>query len=104
VNHLQATENAPGDECEKPNNSYDGAISNNVNQHDAEALNLPESLAWVPEASSALVMVDEQILVRYPEAVRHWCAPRKLLAELSPLDRPEGDPANPTRKARTVTT
>lgn len=55
VNHLQATENAPGDGCEKPNDSYDGAISNNVNQHDAEALNLPESLAWLPEASSALV-------------------------------------------------
>lgn len=104
VNHLQATENAPGDECEKPNNSYDGAISNNVNQHDAEALNLPESLAWLPEASSALVMVDEQILVRYPDAVRHWCAPRKLLAELSRLDWLEIDPANPTRKARTVTT
>jgi conjugal transfer pilus assembly protein TraI len=104
VNHLQATENAPGDECEKPNNSYDGAISNNVNQHDAKALNLPESLAWLPEASSALVMVDEQILIRYPDAVRHWCAPRKLLAELSRLDWLELDPANPTRKARTVTT
>jgi conjugal transfer pilus assembly protein TraI len=104
VNHLQAIENAPGDECEKPNNSYDGAISNNVNQHDAEALNLPESLAWLPEASSALVMVDEQILIRYPDAVRHWCAPRKLLAELSRLDWLELDPANPTRKARTVTT
>ncbi|NKW88263.1 phosphohydrolase [Alteromonadaceae bacterium A_SAG4] len=105
VNHLQATENAPGDGCEKPNNSYDGgAISNNVNQHDAEALNLPESLAWLPEASSALVMVGEQILIRYPDAVRPWCAPRKLLAELSQLDWLELDPANPTRKARTVTT
>ncbi|MBS9962915.1 phosphohydrolase, partial [Vibrio alginolyticus] len=104
VNNPQANENAPGDGCEKPNNSYDGAISNNVNQHDAEALNLPESLAWLPEASSALVMVDEQILIRYPDAVRHWCAPRKLLAELSRLDWLELDPANPTRKARTVTT
>ncbi|EPN6605310.1 MobH family relaxase [Providencia rettgeri] len=104
VNHLQATENAPGDECEKPNNSYDGAISNNVNQQDAEALNIPESLAWLPEASSALVMVGEQILIRYPDAVRPWCAPRKLLAELSRLDWLELDPANPTRKARTVTT
>ncbi|ATD28142.1 Conjugative transfer protein TraI, relaxase [Vibrio cholerae] len=104
VNHLQANENAPGDGCEKPNNSYDGAISNNVNQHDAEALNLPESLAWFPEASSALVMVGEQILIRYPDAVRPWCAPRKLLAELSQLDWLELDPANPTRKARTITT
>ncbi|HIH0943844.1 TPA: MobH family relaxase, partial [Vibrio cholerae] len=104
VNNPQATENAPGDGCEKPNNSYDGAISNNVNQHDAEALNLPESLAWLPEASSALVMVGEQILIRYPDAVRPWCAPRKLLAELSRLDWLELDPANPTRKARTVTT
>lgn len=104
VNHLQATENAPGDECEKPNNSYDGASSNNVNLHDAEALNLPESLAWFPEASSALVMVGEQVLIRYPDAVRPWCAPRKLLAELSQLDWLELDPANPTRKARTVTT
>ncbi|MDL2008202.1 MobH family relaxase [Vibrio parahaemolyticus] len=104
VNHLQATENAPGDECVKPNNFHDGAISNNVNQHDTEALNLPESLAWLPEASSALVMVGEQILIRYPDAVRPWCAPRKLLAELSRLDWLELDPANPTRKARTVTT
>ncbi|KLI68433.1 phosphohydrolase [Vibrio vulnificus CladeA-yb158] len=104
VNHLQATENVPGDGCEKPNNSYDGAISNNVNQHDVEALNLPDSLAWLPEAGSALVMVGEQILIRYPDAVRHWCAPRKLLAELSRLDWLELDPANPTRKARTVTT
>ncbi|WP_028870238.1 MobH family relaxase [Psychromonas arctica] len=104
VNHLQATENALGDECEKPNNSYDGAISNNVNQQDAEALNLPESLAWFPEASSALIMVGEQLLIRYPDAVRPWCAPRKLLAELSRLDWLELDPANPTRKARTVTT
>ncbi|EJS85888.1 TraI, partial [Pasteurella multocida subsp. multocida str. Anand1_buffalo] len=104
VNNPQATENAPGDGCEKPNNSYDGAISNNVNQHDAEALNLPESLAWLPEASSALVMVGEQILIHYPDAVRPWCAPRKLLAELSQLDWLELDPANPTRKARTITT
>ncbi|MGB0300597.1 MAG: TraI domain-containing protein, partial [Alteromonas oceani] len=104
VNNPQANENVPGDGCEKPNNSYDGAISNNVNQHDAEALNLPESLAWLPEASSALVMVGEQILIRYPDAVRPWCAPRKLLAELSRLDWLELDPANPTRKARTVTT
>lgn len=104
VNNPQATENAPGDGCEKPNNSYDGAISNNVNQHDAEALNLPESLAWLPEASSALVVVGEQILIRYPDAVRPWCAPRKLLAELSRLDWLELDPANPTRKARTITT
>ncbi|HCK1901727.1 TPA: TraI domain-containing protein, partial [Proteus mirabilis] len=104
VNNPQATENAPGDGCEKPNNSYDGAISNNVNQYDTEALNLPESLAWLPEASSALVMVGEQILIRYPDAVRPWCAPRKLLAELSQLDWLELDPANPTRKARTVTT
>ncbi|HFQ5158093.1 TPA: MobH family relaxase [Vibrio vulnificus] len=104
VNHLQATENVPGDGCEKPNNSYDGASSNNVNLHDAEALNLPESLVWLPEASSALVMVGEQILIRYPDAVRPWCAPRKLLAELSRLDWLELDPANPTRKARTVTT
>lgn len=104
VNSPQATENDPGDGCEKPNDSYDGAISNNVNQHDAEALNLPEYLAWLPEASSALVMVGEQVLIRYPDAVRHWCAPRKLLAELSRLDWLELDPANPTRKARTVTT
>ncbi|WP_045595189.1 MobH family relaxase [Vibrio vulnificus] len=103
VNHLQATENVPGDGCEKPNNSYDGASSNNVNLHDAEALNLPESLVWLPEASSALVMVGEQILIRYPDAVRPWCAPRKLLAELSRLDWLELDPANPTRKARTIT-
>ena len=27
VNHLQANENAPGDECEKPNNSHDDAIA-----------------------------------------------------------------------------
>jgi len=67
-------------------------------------LNLPESLAWLPGASSALVVVGEQILIRYPDAVRHWCAPRKLLAELSQLDWLELDPANPTRKARTVTT
>lgn len=104
VNHLEENENVPGDGYEKPNNSYDGAISNNVNQHDAEALNLPESLVWLPEASSALVMVGEQVLIRYPDAVRHWCAPRKLLAELSRLDWLELDPANPTRKARTVTT
>nr|UVX22906.1 hypothetical protein [Proteus terrae subsp. cibarius] len=104
VNHLQANENVPGDGCEKPNNSYDGAISNNVNQHDAEALNLPESLTWLTEASNALVIVGEQILIRYPDAVRPWCAPRKLLAELSRLDWLELDPANPTRKARTVTT
>jgi conjugal transfer pilus assembly protein TraI len=104
VNHLQATENAPGDECEKPNNSYDGAISNNVSQQNEAALNLPEFLVWLPEASSALVMVGEQILIRYPDAVRPWCAPRKLLAELSQLDWLELDPANPTRKARTVTT
>lgn len=49
-------------------------------------------------------MVGEQILIRYPDAVRPWCAPRKLLAELSRLDWLELDPANPTRKARTVTT
>lgn len=49
-------------------------------------------------------MVGEQILIRYPDAVRHWCAPRKLLAELSRLDWLELDPANPTRKARAVTT
>jgi conjugal transfer pilus assembly protein TraI len=49
-------------------------------------------------------MAGEQILIRYPDAVRHWCAPRKLLAELSRLDWLELDPANPTRKARTVTT
>ncbi len=104
VSTPQATENAPGDECEKPNNSYDGAISNNVNQQDAEALNLPESLAWFPEASSALIMVGEQLLIRYPDAVRPWCAPRKLLAELSRLDWLDLDPANPTRKARNVTT
>ncbi len=104
VNHLQANENAPGDGCEKPNNSHDDAISNNVNQYDTEAVNLPESLAWLPEASSALVMVGEQILIRYPDAVRPWCAPRKLLAELSLLDWLELDPANPTRKARTVNT
>ncbi|MCV5335530.1 phosphohydrolase, partial [Escherichia coli] len=54
VNHLQATENAPGDECEKPNDSKEAAIANNAKQHDAEALNLPESLAWLPEASSTL--------------------------------------------------
>lgn len=48
-------------------------------------------------------MVGEQILIRYPDAVRPWCAPRKLLAELSQLDWLELDPANPTRKARTVT-
>ena len=104
VNHLQATENAPGDECEKPNDSNDAAIANNANQHDADSLNLPESLAWLPEASSALIMVGEQLLIRYPDAVRHWCSPRKLLAELSRLDWLELDPANPTRKARTVTT
>lgn len=104
VNHLQATENAPGDECEKPNDSSDAAIADNVNQQNEEALNLPEFLAWLPEASSALVMVGEQILIRYPDAVRHWCAPRKLLAELSRLDWLELDPANLTRKARTVTT
>lgn len=44
------------------------------------------------------------LLIRYPDAVRPWCAPRKLLAELSRLDWLELDPANPTRKARTVTT
>jgi len=104
VNHLEENENVPGDGCEKPNNSYDGAISNNVNQYDADSLNLPESLAWLPEASSALIMVGEQALIRYPDAVRPWCAPRKLLAELSRLDWLELDPANPTRKARTVTT
>jgi conjugal transfer pilus assembly protein TraI len=104
VNHLQATENAPGDGCEKPNNSHDDAISNNVNQYDTEAVNLPESLAWLPKANSALIMVGEQLLIRYPDAVRPWCAPRKLLAELSQLDWLELDPANPTRKARTVTT
>ncbi|MFV8420391.1 MobH family relaxase [Vibrio parahaemolyticus] len=104
VSNPQATENAPGDECEKPNDSSDADIANNANQHHAEALNLPESLAWLPEASSALVMVGEQILIRYPDAVRPWCAPRKLLAELSQLDWLELDPANPTRKARTVTT
>lgn len=104
VNNPQATENAPGDGCEKPNDSNDAAIANNANQHDAEALNLPESLAWLPEASSALVMVGEQKLIRYPDAVRPWCAPRKLLAELSRLDWLELDSANPTRKARTVTT
>ena len=49
-------------------------------------------------------MVGEQALIRYPDAVRPWCAPRKLLAELSRLDWLELDPANPTRKARTVTT
>lgn len=104
VSNPQATENAPGDECEKPNDSSDADIANNANQHHAEALNLPESLAWLPEASSALVMVGEQVLIRYPDAVRHWCAPRKLLAELSRLDWLELDPANLTRKARTVTT
>nr|MCD1193148.1 phosphohydrolase [Vibrio cholerae] len=103
VNHLQENENVPGDGCEKPHHSSDAAIANNANQHHAEALNLPESLAWLPEASSALVMVGEQILIRYPDAVRPWCAPRKLLAELSQLDWLELDPANPTRKARTVT-
>lgn len=103
VNNPQATENAPGDECEKPNDSSDAAIADNVNQQNEAALNLPESLAWLPEASSALVMVGEQILIRYPDAVRPWCAPRKLLAELSQLDWLELDPANPTRKARTVT-
>ncbi|EMV4499090.1 phosphohydrolase, partial [Vibrio cholerae] len=104
VNHLQANENAPGDGCEKPNNSCDAAIGNNVSQQNEATLNLPESLAWLPEASSALVMVGEQLLIRYPDAVRPWCAPRKLLAELSRLDWLELDPANPTRKARTVTT
>ncbi|EOX4249076.1 TraI domain-containing protein, partial [Vibrio cholerae] len=104
VNHLQATENVPGDGCEKSNDSNDAAIASNVIRHDEEALNLPESLAWLPEASSVLVMVGEQILIHYPDAVRPWCAPRKLLAELSRLDWLELDPANPTRKARTVTT
>ncbi|MCV5901240.1 phosphohydrolase, partial [Escherichia coli] len=78
VNHLQANENVPGDGCEKPHHSSDAAIANNANQHHPEALNLPESLAWLPEASSALVMVGEQILIRYPDGVRPWCAPRKL--------------------------
>lgn len=79
VNHLEENENVPGDGCEKPNNSYDGAISNNVNQYDADSLNLPESLAWLPEASSALIMVGEQALIRYPDAVRPWCAPENYL-------------------------
>ncbi|RZQ05324.1 phosphohydrolase [Vibrio vulnificus] len=100
VNHLQAIKNVPGDGYD----SYDAAIADNVNQQNEVALNLPESLAWLPEASSALVMVGEQILIRYPDAVRPWCAPRKLLAELSRFDWLELDPANPTRKARTVTT
>ncbi|WP_262361101.1 MobH family relaxase, partial [Vibrio cholerae] len=104
VNHLQATENVPDDGCEKSNDSNDAAIASNVIRHDEEALNLPESLAWLPKANSALVMVGEQILIRYPDAVRHWCAPRKLLAELSQLDWLELDPANPTRKARTINT
>ncbi|MDS1802028.1 MobH family relaxase [Vibrio vulnificus] len=104
VKNPQIIEDAPGDGCEKPHHSSDAAIANNANQHDVEALNLPDSLAWLPEAGSALVMVGEQILIRYPDAVRHWCAPRKLLAELSRLDWLELDPANPTRKARTVTT
>ena len=104
VNNLQSAENVPRVGCENPYHSSDAAIANNVVRHDEEALNLPESLAWLPEASSALVMVGEQILIRYPDAVRHWCAPRKLLAELSRLDWLELDPANPTRKARTVTT
>ncbi|NMT17517.1 phosphohydrolase, partial [Vibrio parahaemolyticus] len=68
VNHLQATENAPGDGCEKPNDSCDAAIGNNVSQQNEATLNLPESLAWLPEASSALVMVGEQVLIRYPDA------------------------------------
>ncbi|MGL5390156.1 MAG: MobH family relaxase, partial [Shewanella sp.] len=103
VKNTQTTEDVPGDGCEKPNASSDVAIANIVKQYDEEALSLPESLAWLPEASSALVVVGEQILIRYPDAIRHWCAPRKLLAELSRLDWLELDPANPTRKARTVT-
>ncbi|MBF4307865.1 phosphohydrolase, partial [Vibrio anguillarum] len=104
VKNPQIIEDVPGDGCEIPNDSNDAAIANNVSQQNEAALNLPESLAWLPEASSALVMVGEQILIRYPDAVRPWCAPRKLLAELSQLDWLELDPANPTRKARTVTT
>ncbi|ENM5747840.1 TraI domain-containing protein [Vibrio mimicus] len=104
VNNAQATEEVPGEGCEQPNDPDNTAIADNASQHCEEALNLPESLAWLPVASSALVVVGEQVLIRYPDAVRPWCAPRTLLAELSRLDWLELDPANPARKARTVTT
>ncbi|MBF4318631.1 phosphohydrolase, partial [Vibrio anguillarum] len=74
VKNPQIIEDVPGDGCEIPNDSNDAAIANNVSQQNEAALNLPESLAWLPEASSALVMVGEQILIRYPDAVRPWCA------------------------------
>ncbi len=104
VSNPQISEDVPGDGCEKPNDSSEAAIADNVNQQNEAALNLPEYLAWLPQASCALAVVGEQVLIRYPDAVRPWCAPRKLLAELSRLDWLELDPANLTRKARTVTT
>ncbi len=65
---------------------------------------LPEPLAWLALASNVLVKLDEHILIRYPDAVRPWCSPKKLLSELGRLDWLELDPSNPTRKVRKLKT
>lgn len=63
---------------------------------------IPSDLNWLSHAHSAFRKVGHQLVITYPDGIKRWIEPKRLLARLSELGWLDLDPAFPGRKVRTL--
>lgn len=63
---------------------------------------IPDDLDWLSHAHSAIRKVGQQVVITYPDGIKRWIEPKRLLARLSELGWLDLDPAFPGRKVRTL--